>query len=168
MVEIRTAMADADLEAVKDLCRGFRLWLYERYHQHRPLIDKYYDPTRYEELLASLPQLHAPPDGAILLATVGDHPAGCVMMKKMDDGCAEMKRMFVDPGFRGQGVAKSLCEALITLARDTGYRVMRLDTGFMQHEAKEIYAKAGFQQRSAYYDPGPDWRDRLVYMERQL
>ena len=157
-----------DLDAVRGLCREFRTWLYERYPGDHDLIDAYYNPEDFERLLSELDVIHAPPDGLILLARVDGGPAGCVMMKKFSDGICEMKRMYVAAAHRGLGLGVTLGEALLGAAAKAGYRTMRLDTGPFHHEAKALYVKLGFTPRDAYYDPGPQWRDKLVYMERDL
>ncbi len=43
-IEIREQLSGADLKVVRDLCRSFRDWLYERYPDDRGLIDLYYNP----------------------------------------------------------------------------------------------------------------------------
>ncbi|MBZ0215704.1 MAG: GNAT family N-acetyltransferase [Fimbriimonadaceae bacterium] len=158
----------SDLSAVQDLCRSFRTWLYQRYRDDHASIDAYYDPQQYEQLLGDLPALHAPPGGAILLAKLDGEPAGCVMLSRFDCAVCEMKRLFVAPEYRGRGVAGALCGALFVAAKQAGYRIMRLDTGPFHHEAKALYGKLGFFVRDAYYDPGPEWRNRLVFMECKL
>lgn len=162
------AFSGANLFSVQDLCRSFRLWLFERYPEDRDKIDAYYNPHAYERLLADLPVLHGPPDGTILLAKVGNAACGCVMLSRVDATRCEMKRLFVDPGQRGTGAGRALCETLLTSAKTIGYETMVLDTGPLHHEAKALYAKFGFSPCGAYYDPGDEWRDKLLFMERNL
>lgn len=166
--QVTEAETDADHAAVRDLCRDFRAWLYERYADMREGIDAYYAPDRFESLLARLPELHRPPAGAILLARLDERPAGCAMLARLDDDVVEMKRLFVRREARGAGVARRLCEAAIDRARAAGYRTMRLDTGPRHDEALALYERLGFRRRSAYYDAGDFWRDKLVFMERPL
>ncbi len=168
IVEIREAVSNADHEAASGLCRSFREWLYERYPDDRDLIDLYYNPQTFEQLLVELPVIHAPPDGAILLAWIDGDPAGCVMLHKIDDGICEMKRLFVSPEQRGHGLGVALGEAALTRARNAGYHSIWLETGPLHHEAQALYLRLGFTVRDAYYDPGPDWRDKLIFMERAL
>ncbi len=51
----------------------------------------------FEAELAGLPGSYAPPAGALLLATDRERAAGCVALRKFDDGNGEMKRLFVRP-----------------------------------------------------------------------
>ncbi len=167
-IYIRAAMESSDHAAVRELCRSFRNWLYERYPDDRDLVDLYYNPQTFEQLLTNLPVIHSPPDGAILLARLGGDPAGCVMLRKFDDGIAEMKRLFVSPDHRGAGVGVALGEASLRQARRAGYHSMWLETGPLHYEAQALYKRIGFTVRDPYYDPGPEWRDQLIFMEREL
>ena len=58
---------------------------------------------------------------------------------------AELKRFYVDPALRGQGVADALIEALVEHARTRGATTVRLETGDKQHAAMRFYARHGFE-----------------------
>lgn len=62
----------------------------------------------------------------------------------MFPGVAEVKRMFVDPSARGQGVAGQILATLEAIARQAGYRAVQLETGLRQPEAIRLYEKAGY------------------------
>jgi hypothetical protein len=40
-------------------------------------------------------------------------------------------------------------------------------TGPLHYEAQALYKRIGFTVRDPYYDPGPEWRDQLIFMERE-
>ena len=113
-----------------------------------------------------LPGPYAPPNGAILLAEVEGEPAGVVALRPLDDaGACEMKRLYVEPECRGQGLGRALAEAIIAEARELGYDVVRLDTVASMIPARRLYRSLGFDERDAYYhNPLED----AVYMERTL
>src|SRR5207245_1815593 len=58
--------------------------------------------------LASLPGSYAPPDGRLAIAHVDGAAAGCIALRRFDDGRCEMKRLYVRPQFRGYGVGRAL------------------------------------------------------------
>jgi GNAT superfamily N-acetyltransferase len=69
-----------------------------------------------------------PPRGAFLVAYVGDMPVGCGGVRRLADGIAEVKRVFVAPHARSRGVARRIVSELERLAAERGYRAIRLDT----------------------------------------
>ena len=113
MLELSNATSRTQLDAVRGLMRAFIAWHRERHTQDRHLIDAYFDAAAFERELATLPGEYSPPSGRLLLATVDDGPAGCVALHQLGDGCCEMKRMFVYPRFRGQGVGLGLAHRII-------------------------------------------------------
>ena len=76
------------------------------------------------------------------LFITGEDAGGGV--KRLSDDTAEIKRMYVVPQARGQGVARALLTALEDAARDLGYRKVRLDTGPDQPHARRLYESAGY------------------------
>ncbi len=90
------------------------------------------------------PEEVAPGRGAFLIAFRGDTPVGCGAVRRLEEGTAEIKRMFVDPAQRGAGVGGAILAALETQARRLGARRLLLETGDRQPEALALYRRAGF------------------------
>jgi GNAT superfamily N-acetyltransferase len=71
-------------------------------------------------------------------------------VKALGDGLAEIKRMYVRPEARGQGVARRLLHELEQAARELGYERVRLDTGSRQPHAEALYRSAGYVEIPDY------------------
>ena len=77
---------------------------------------------------------------------------GCLGLRFLGDGVAELTRMFVRMPFRGQGAASALLVAMETEALERGVTVLRLDTRKDLVEARNLYAKHGFAEIEDYND----------------
>jgi ribosomal protein S18 acetylase RimI-like enzyme len=99
---------------------------------------------------AALPGPYTPPRGGLWLARAGDVGVGCVALRPRDAGIAEVKRMYVDPTARGNGVGRALLEALIAGARARGYETLRLGTLEDMTAAQGLYRSLGFEPIPRY------------------
>ena len=142
-VEISAPRTPTDHEAIKALMReyagslGFSL--------------AYQD---FETELADFPGKYAPPEGALLLATVSGEAAGTVALRKLDAITCEMKRLYVKPAFRGHGVGRALVEGIIQKACARGCKEVKLDMLPKSTVARGIYERMGFKP-IAPYDADP-------------
>jgi len=80
------------------------------------------------------------------VARVGGEPAGCGGIEIVGRDYGELKRMYVRPQFRPQGVSKAILEHLLQVARDRGVPLVRLETGVHQQAAIALYEAAGFRR----------------------
>ena len=120
----------------------------------------------FEKEVAELPGSYAPPSGRLYLAYVDERLAGCIAMRKLEDGVCEMKRLFVRDGFRGARVGVQLIERLIDEAQKENYRSMRLDTfPPKMGKAVSIYEAHGFYPIPAYYH---NPHEGVLFMEKIL
>jgi putative acetyltransferase len=53
----------------------------------------------FDRELAELPGKYAPPSGQLFLALIDDQAAGCVALRRIDEGVCEMKRLYIRPRF---------------------------------------------------------------------
>jgi GNAT superfamily N-acetyltransferase len=120
-VEIIEAQSDQHVAQAASLIRDFVSWCHTRYRERPLLVDSYLQLDDFEEELLSLPQIYAPPGGALLLALVDGRPEGCIALRTLTDGICEMKRLFVRAERQGLGVGRRLTEALIDVARRRGF-----------------------------------------------
>jgi putative acetyltransferase len=120
----------------------------------------------FDKELADLPGDYVPPTGCLLLAECKGEVAGCVALHKLEAGICEMKRLYLQPRFRGHGLGRILAERIITEARQIGYQRMRLDTVEpVMKDAVGMYRKLGFEPIEAYCaNPMPG----VIYMELEL
>ena len=144
---ISPARGAADLAAVADLFAGYAASL--------PVDLGYQD---FDGELAALPGKYAPPTGALFLARdPAGAPLGCVGLRPLpDEGCCEMKRLFLRPAARGLGLGRALTQAVIERARALGYRQLRLDTLASMTAAQALYGDMGFERIDPYYAPTPE------------
>jgi putative acetyltransferase len=119
----------------------------------------------FEKELQTLHQVYSPPQGCIILARQNGATVGCIALKPIEAGVCEMKRLYVRPEARGEGLGRKLVEELITFARKSSYTKMKLDTVSKLKEAIGLYRSFGFVETSAYvYNPLSD----VLYFELQL
>lgn len=88
-----------------------------------------------------------PPNGVFVIACVDDRPAAMGGWRTITDlgSAAEIRRMYVSPGFRGLGLARAVLNELETTARAAGRRRMVLETGLPQPEALALYRSSGYR-----------------------
>jgi GNAT superfamily N-acetyltransferase len=79
-------------------------------------------------------------------------PMGCGGLRIVDDGIAEIKRMYVRPESRGSGAAAALLRRLEEAALDLGSPALVLETGTEQQRAVGFYQREGFR-RIANFGP---------------
>jgi GNAT superfamily N-acetyltransferase len=119
----------------------------------------------FQNEITSLPRVYGPPDGAFLVAEQDGLYIGCVALRQLPQDTCEMKRLYVSPSGRGQGVGRTLVEGIISEARRLGYARILLDTLPSMREAHSLYAALGFKPIPAYrYNPVPG----TTFMELRL
>ena len=102
--------------------------------------------------LAGLPGAYGPPKGCLLVAVAADEPIGCVGLRGLDEHAAELKRLYVRPLCRGNGVGRELVARVLDVARELHYRHVVLDTLASMREAQKLYECFGFVDTDPYYE----------------
>lgn len=155
LLRIDQAETPEQIETVRLLFREYETWLG---------LDLCFQ--RFEEEVRNLPGWYSPPDGRLLLASVDGKPAGCVGLRKLDDGICEIKRLYLRPEARGLGLGNRLIEMLIEQAGFAGYQRIRLDTHPPKMgKAVKLYESHGFKPIPPYYD---NPHDSVLFMELHL
>lgn len=109
------------------------------------------------------PEKYRTPQGAFLIAWSDDLPVGCVSLRPLDATTAEVKRLWVDPSARGQGLARRLMHAIESRARALGYTALKLDTNAALTEAIALYRADGWSDIPAYTSfPATHWLGKAL------
>ena len=125
--------------------------------------DSLYPPeSRHALDLESLKQAN------VLFAVARDSMGGAI-------GCAaivlypefgEVKRLYVNPRGRGQGVAKKLLALLESRAIGSDCKLLKLETGPYQPDALALYSSAGYERRGPFGDYTND--PLSVFMQKYI
>jgi putative acetyltransferase len=86
----------------------------------------------------------------VVVAYHAAEPVGCGAIKKYTDELVEVKRMFVHPAHRRQGIAEAVLAELERWALELHYRGCVLETGQKQLEAIRLYQKIGYRRIPNY------------------
>lgn len=70
---------------------------------------------------------------------------GCFGIERIDEETTELRRMYLDKSFRGQGLAERMVLVAEDAARGFGYRKMILSTAEIQRAAVRFYEKQGYR-----------------------
>lgn len=90
------------------------------------------------------PAEFAPPQGLFLIGYLDAVPVVTGGLRRHDDGVVEIKRMYVIPDARGNGLSRVMLAALEERARLLGARRVILETGERQPEAIALYQSSGY------------------------
>jgi GNAT superfamily N-acetyltransferase len=122
---------------------------------------------RFAEEIETLPGPYAPPCGALLLAYVGDEPAGALGLEPVPEDAripgtgverfGELKRLFVRSAFRRCGVGAALIRRAEDEARERGYEETVLTT------SAEMFPLAQGLYESLGYGPGWPYRNDMPW-----
>ncbi len=93
-----------------------------------------------------------PPSGDFLVLRAEGEVVACGGLQRHTRTIGEVKRMWVDPEWRGCGLAVRLLEALEQRAGELGYRDVYLDTNGTLTEAIAMYERAGYRHIERYND----------------
>ena len=95
---------------------------------------------------------------AFFVTRVDGAPAGCGGVQVFGADYAEVKRMFVRPPYRGQGLGRLMLAHLADYSRAQAVGVLRLETGIHQIEAIHLYERFGFRRVGPFgaYRPDPN------------
>ncbi len=167
MKDIRDADLSHDLQAVRNLWTEYLTWgndeLEARHGFRLPVIEA------IEHDLANIAKFQ-PPGGRIYLAFVDNVAVGIACMQGIGATTAEVKRMFVRPSNRRDGLGRAMLERVLDAAQAAGYKSIRLDSPDFMTAAHALYRSTGFVDIQPYPESEiPDeYKQYWVFMEKIL
>jgi len=161
---VRAVRDEEDLSAVKKLFRDYAAWLGDSVCL-----------ANFDEEVNNLPGEYGPPKGILLLGHLRGQAVGCAGIRRLPYTVqygrqklrtCELKRMYVAPEARGEGVGRGLLRRALREAHAMRYQAMVLDSlpGKMDAAIK-MYEEFGFEPIEPYND-GP--KEGVAYMIRRL
>jgi putative acetyltransferase len=105
-------------------------------------------------------------DVEYLIGVVNSRAVSCAAWQALEDGVAELVRMYVRPAFRGRGLARQMVVAVEEEALAAGRPVIRLETGVHLPAAIALYQSSGYRQIPAF--GGHAGNPGSVCFEKQL
>ncbi|GEO85578.1 MULTISPECIES: GNAT family N-acetyltransferase [Alphaproteobacteria] len=106
------------------------------------------------------------PDISFVVARTKGQAVGCGAIKWLEDGTAELKRIFVADEARGKGIGRQIMTTLLEMAEVHGIECLYLETGPRNTEAVSLYQTLGFRECGPFagYQENP----YSLFMARQL
>jgi GNAT superfamily N-acetyltransferase len=95
-----------------------------------------FEPAGRDADLGAIQEAYLAGGGCFVVVERAVEIVGSVAVRHLTPSTAELKRLYLDVGLRGEGLGHRLCAAAIDSARQRGYECLRLDT------------RAGRQRRS--------------------
>ena len=102
----------------------------------------------------------------VLIASVEGAAVGCAGLKAYSDSDVEIKRVWVDPEFRGNHISTAMMDALEAKAVELGFRRAILQTRPQMEEAVHLYTKRGYVLIDNY--PPYDKLDGAICFAKEL
>ena len=122
---------------------------------------------KLDEEIKTLPTAYTSNGGEILLALVDDQPAACIAYRAVPSNnpdapqTCDVKRLFVHPDYRSQGLSRALISEVLTRAKARNFTRAILDTDTSTMAAAHaLYLALGFKEYKR--------QDNLTYLELPL
>jgi GNAT superfamily N-acetyltransferase len=167
MITIQQARMPEQRAAVQELFAEYLRWVCPRiYAEYRAVFDAESIIVRDIEKI----DIFMPPQGLLFLAFEDRTPAGCACVRTIGSQVAELKRMYVRPAFRRQGIGRLLVTASIDAVRQQQYTLLRLDSAGFMAEAHALYHAFGFRDIQPYAgsEIPLEYQPHWVFMELSL
>ncbi|WP_345358307.1 GNAT family N-acetyltransferase [Actinoallomurus liliacearum] len=115
------------------------------------VASRYYGrPATEAEVDAAMAEDPSDDLACFLVGRYAGVPSGCVGLRLISPGVAELTRLYVIPAGRRTGGGRALLAAAEDAALRLGARTMRLDTRRDLVEARALYAAQGYREIEPY------------------
>ncbi len=113
---------------------------------------------------------YTPPRGIYYLLSLQDTIIGMGALRQVKENVGELKRMYIQPAYRGRGYGKALVNKLLERAREFAYHSIYLDSGPFMIAAHSLYRSFGFIGRKEYPETEvpQQLRSKWLFMEKTL
>jgi ribosomal protein S18 acetylase RimI-like enzyme len=122
-------------------------------------------PAVLQRECRDLPAVYRPP-GALLIAGHGSQPVGCVgLAPRSDERTAEIKRLYVQPAWRGNGIARTLMNHAHHHAAQHSITRLILDVLPARTAVISFYRRLGYTETDPLATESPI---PMIYMQRPV
>ena len=102
----------------------------------------------------------------VLIAYMDDVPVACSGLRKYSESDIEIKRVWVEPEYRGHHIATEMMIRIEDKAKRQGFRRAILQTREQMNSAVELYEKLGYDRINNY--PPYDKLDGAICFAKEL
>jgi ribosomal protein S18 acetylase RimI-like enzyme len=145
MIEIRPIQPDEWAVAKRLVYRVAHII----FNETRPLEDMiaYFDSRGTLDEMNDIQRNYFENGGIFLVMTDHDQIICTGAIRKLDGDTCELKRLWLLTEYHGRGLGYRMLQELLTIARERGYKHMRLETDAVaQSRAVEFYKRIGFHE----------------------
>lgn len=128
-------------------------------------FSEYLKIQKYDDELEHPEKKYGPTGGRLYIAYVDSKVAGSIALRRLDDESCEIKRLYVKPEYRRNGLGRLLIDRIIADAKEIGYSRILLDTLPFLEIAIDIYKTYGFYEIESYNNSP---LDTTIYMRLDL
>ena len=133
------------------------------------------DTKKVVDMIVPIFTNYNPLEGIILILKVDGKTAGMVRLSRFSENIGMIHNLYIYPEYRGHGYSKQVMYVLEDKARESGYSILRLDTGGFNAVAQNLYRKLGYVEIERFTDVArleneitQPYYDDKVHMEKKL
>ncbi len=104
------------------------------------------DTASIDSDILAINTFYIAPGGAFKILELKDLSIGTYGLYKLDDKTCELRKMYLDPAYKGNGYGRILLEDAVKTAKNLGFSKITLETNSCLFEAVRMYRKYGFKE----------------------